>query len=100
MRTVVSRGDGADVEDSIDRCRGELARTIKFYNDTHRQEPLDPSTPLFFTGSLAEEVAAAIESLEGLASYPIEAVTPPLECPSDLPITSYAVNIGLAAKGV
>jgi type IV pilus assembly protein PilM len=100
MRTVVSRGDGADVEGSIDRCRGELARTIKFYNDTHRQEPLAPSTPLFFTGSLAQEAAAAIESVEGLAPYPVEAVRPPLECPPDLPIASYAVNIGLAAKGV
>lgn len=100
MRTVVSRGEGAAPEDSIDRCRGELARTIKFYNDTHRQEPLAPSTPLFLTGSLAEEAAAAIESLESLAPYPVEPLTPPLGCPSDLPIASYAVNIGLAAKGV
>ncbi len=100
MRTVVSRGEGAALEDSIDRCRGELARTIKFYNDTHRQEPLPSSTPLFFTGSLAEEAATAIESLEGLAIYPVEPVAPPLECPPDLPIASYAVNIGLAAKEV
>ncbi len=100
MRTVVSRGEGAAPEDSIDRCRGELARTIKFYNDTHRQEPLAPSTPLFLTGSLAEEAAATIESLESLAPYPVEPLMPPLECPSDLPIASYAVNIGLAAKGV
>ena len=100
MRTVVSRGDGGAPEDSIDRCRGELARTIKSYNDTHRQEPLAPSTPLFLTGSLAEEAAAAIESLESLASYPVEALRPPLECPPDLPIASYAVNIGLALKEV
>ena len=100
MRTVVSRGDGGAPEDSIDRCRGELARTIKFYNDTHRQEPLLESTPLFITGSLAEAAAVAIESLESLAPYPVEPLTPSLRCPSDLPIASYAVNIGLASKGV
>jgi type IV pilus assembly protein PilM len=100
MRTVVSRGDGAAPEDSIDRCRGELARTIKFYNDTHRQEPLAPSTPLILTGSLADEATAAMQSLEPLAQYPVEPLTPPLQCPQGLPVATFAVNIGLAVKGV
>jgi type IV pilus assembly protein PilM len=98
MRTVVSRSE-EDSEDRIDRFRGELARTIKFYNDTHRQEPLPLSTPIFLTGSLAEEAGAA-EPLEDAAQYSIQPLTPLLECPPDLPIPSYAVNIGLALKEV
>ncbi len=99
MRTVVSRSEEADSKDRVDRFCGELARTIKFYNETHRQEPLAPATPIFLTGSLAAEAAEA-EPLEALAQYPIQPTTPPLDCPPDLPVHSYAVNIGLALKEV
>ena len=50
----MERAGESDGEESLARFRDELARTIKFYNDTHRQEPLPPSTPIFLTGSLAE----------------------------------------------
>jgi len=31
--------------------------------------------------------------------YPIESLVPPLECPKHMPVSQYAVNIGLALKG-
>jgi len=99
MRTVASRGGGSDTEASIDRFRGELARTVKFYDDTHRQETLPADTPLFITGSLAPEAVEAGPA-EGQPRFPVEPLAPPLECPPGLPIHSYAVNIGLALKEV
>jgi type IV pilus assembly protein PilM len=99
MRTVASRSGASAGEESIERFRGELARTIKFYNDTHRQDPLPPETPMFITGSLAPEAAEA-DRLEGQPPFPVEPLVPLLECPPDLPVHTYAVNIGLALKEV
>jgi type IV pilus assembly protein PilM len=98
MRTVVERAGEPDGVERVERFRDELARTVKFYNDTHRQEPLEPSTPIFLTGSLAE--SALNEPLEALAQYPVETLLPPLDCPPALPLHTYAVNIGLALKEV
>jgi type IV pilus assembly protein PilM len=98
MRTVVERlGDSGGAE-RLERFRDELARTVKFYNDTHRQEPLEPSTPILLTGSLAQSVPT--EPLEALAQYPFEPLLPPLDYSPDLPVHTYAVNIGLALKEV
>jgi hypothetical protein len=60
--------------------------------------PLEPSTPIFLTGSLAQSVPT--EPLEALAQYPFEPLLPPLDYPPDLPMHTYAVNIGLALKEV
>ena len=98
MRTVVERDGEPDGDERVQRFRDEVARTVKFYNDTHRQEPLEPSTPIFVTGSLAG--LAMTEPFDSLTQYPIEPLSPPLDCPTELPIQSYAVNIGLALKEV
>ena len=98
MRTVVERAGEPDGDERLQRFRDEVARTVKFYNDTHRQEPLEPSTPIFLTGSLAEP--AMTGSLEAFEPYPVESLSPPLDYPPDLPLQRYAVNIGLALKEV
>ncbi len=100
-RTVMDRGGEPGDEARVARFRDELARTIKFYNDTHRQEPLEPATPIFLTGSLAEMVTAEpLESLEALEQYSVRLLTPPLAYPPELPVHTYAVNLGLALKEV
>jgi type IV pilus assembly protein PilM len=99
MRTVASRSGTSTGDESIERFHGELVRTVKFYSDTHRQEPLSPDTPLFITGSLAPEAAETV-SLDGQLPFPVEPLVPLLECPPELPVHSYAVNIGLALKEV
>jgi len=40
-----------------------------------------------------------MDELQGRIPYPVEPLTPPLQCPAHLPISQYAVNIGLALKG-
>jgi hypothetical protein len=86
-----------EIEDKVRRLGEELARTVKFYSDTHPEEPLEPSTPVCLTGSLAQEVASS-GAVEGSVRYPVEPLSPPLECPSDLPVATFMVNIGLALK--
>jgi len=98
MRTVIERAGELNLDERVERFREEVARTVKFYNDTHRQEPLEPSTPIFLTGSLA--LSVPMEPLEALSQYPIEPLSPPLDYPPDLPVHTYAVNIGLALKEV
>jgi type IV pilus assembly protein PilM len=98
MRTVVEPGDTSSEPGRVERFRDELARTIKFYNDTHRLEPLNPSTPVFLTGSLARQVVVAPP--ESLAPHKFYRIAPPFACPRELPVESYAVNFGLAMKEV
>ncbi len=99
-RTIMDRGGEQGDEARIANFRDELGRTMKFYNDTHRQEPLDPSTPIFLTGPLAEMVTAAepLQALEALQQYSPRPLSPSIDCPPDLPIHTYAVNLGLALK--
>ena len=40
-----------------------------------------------------------MEGLRSRVGYPIESLTPSMDCPSHLPVSQYAVNIGLALKG-
>ncbi len=75
----------------------ELARTVKFYNEGHRQAPLGEAIPLLATGELLQR-PDFLEQLQrnraGSVGYP----PGPLSHPDDLPLATYAVNLGLAAK--
>jgi hypothetical protein len=42
---------------------------------------------------------ALMGELQTRVEYPLETLTPPLEYPAHLPVSQYAVNIGLALKG-
>ena len=72
--------------------------TVSFYNSQHTGFPFDPATPLFVTGQMSGDLAL-MEELQSRVEYPIEPLTPPLECPAHMPVSQYAVNIGLALKG-
>ena len=97
IRAVSLRREIETTEDKVLRLGEELTRAVKFYNDTHPEEPLQPSTPTYLTGSLAEE-AASSGVPEASIDHPVEPLAPPLECPADLPVAAFMVNIGLALK--
>jgi hypothetical protein len=97
IRTVGVRREIDTVEDKVHRLGEDLARTVKFHSDTHPQEPLEPSTPIYLTGSLAQEVASS-GVVEASVRYPVEPLVPALDCPPDLPLATFMVNIGLALK--
>ncbi len=97
IRTVSLGPQAGDVGDKVRRLGEELTRTVKFYCDTCQKEALPPTAPVCLTGSLAEE-AASSGIVEVSVAYPVEPLSPPLECPPDLPVATFMVNIGLALK--
>jgi len=97
IRMVSLQREIETMEDKVRRLGEELARAVKFYNDTHQEEPLQPETPTYLTGSLAEAAASAGVA-EALAGHPAEPLPSPLHHPGDLPLAAFMVNIGLALK--
>jgi len=77
----------------------ELERTIKFYNSSYPEKPLDSSIPILVSGELAQETKAC-QSLASKLKYPVSPLLSPLECPEDLAPSQYMVNIGLALKEI
>ena len=96
MHTITPRGAGARLEDNIHRLADELSKTVKFYDSSHPDSPFSPTTPLVLTGELAD--ATAKQLIQAEVEYPVEPLVPPLELPPDLPVATYASNIGLALK--
>jgi type IV pilus assembly protein PilM len=97
IHTITPRGEGANLEDNIRRLSDELSRTVKFYNTSHPQTPLSPTTPLLLTGELATNVATS-RLIQAETGYPVKSLVPPLEFPSALSPALYATNMGLALK--
>jgi type IV pilus assembly protein PilM len=99
MHTMTPRGEGASIEDNVQRLTDGLSKTVKFYNTSHPETPLSPDTPLLLTGELLAE-ATTSKLIQAEIDYPIESLVPPLEFPPDLPLAIYATNMGLALKKV
>ncbi len=97
MRTIPWQLDKLTEEDKVEHLALTLELTVDFYNLRHPNAPLDPATPLFITGQTAEDSTLG-EKLQAKLGYPVEPLAPPLECPENLPISQYAVNIGLALR--
>lgn len=84
-------------EDRVEHLAVNLELVVGFYNSRHPGFPLDPATPLFITGQMSGDLTL-VEKLRARTKYPIEPLAPLLEYPSHLPVSQYAVNIGLALK--
>ncbi len=98
MRTIAWGQDELTVDDKAEYLASALRLTVDFYNSRHPDTPLDPATPMFVTGQMSEDLALR-EKLQARLSCPFEPLTPPLEYPEHLPVSEYAVNMGLALKG-
>jgi len=98
MRTIGWQQEDLAVEDRAEYLAVNLELTVGFYNSNHPGLPLDPATPLFITGQMSSDLTL-VEKLQARGEYPIEPLVPLLECPVHLPVSQYAVNIGLAVKG-
>jgi len=98
MRTVAWQQDGLTVEDRVEHLAMNLELTVGFYNSHHLDTPLDPATPFLITGQMSGDLDL-MEKLPARVGYPVESLSPRLECPKHMPVSQYAVNIGLALKG-
>jgi type IV pilus assembly protein PilM len=83
----------------IDRLSLELTRTVQFYNDSHRDHPLDPRMTVYLTGAPFDD-PKSIELLTSKVSFPVQLPEPPMRLPEGFPIATYAANLGLAMKKV
>jgi Tfp pilus assembly protein PilN len=70
---------------------------LRFIESNFSDLALRKDMPLFLTGKLAgeNELSRTIAAGVGFNARPLAS---PLKCPPDLPLTQYAVNIGLALK--
>jgi hypothetical protein len=76
----------------------ELARTLKFYRDTHRSDPLAINLPISFVGDAASE---AMKSSEIHDLTDRNAIIPLLPMFGDRDDSGvYAANVGLALKDI
>ncbi|MEE9324678.1 MAG: pilus assembly protein PilM, partial [Dehalococcoidia bacterium] len=97
MRTIFLGQDSLSPQEAADRIVAELSRTVKFYQESHEDSTLSPSTPHFLVGTLGADSQLA-ELIQTRVDYPIEPLTTPLTYPADFPVNQYVVNIGLALK--
>lgn len=99
MHTITPREGGANIEDNTRRITDELSKAVTFYNSSHQENPLSPTTPLLLTGELSAAVTTS-KLIQAETKYPVELLTPPLKFPHGFPVTLYTTNMGLALKEV
>ncbi len=97
-RTTAWQQNDLTVEERAEYLAVNLELTVGFYNSHHLDSPLDPATPFLITGQMSGDLDL-VEKLQARVGYPVEPLAPRLECPAHLPVSQYAVNIGLALKG-
>jgi Tfp pilus assembly PilM family ATPase len=94
----VAMNEGSE-ESWNDQLAAELARTLKFYRDSHRDDDLIAGLPISFVGGAARR---AILAPQVPASTGRDVAMPPLRAglePEDQAVR-YAANIGLALKEI
>ena len=99
VHNISPREEGAILEDNIRRLVDELTKTVTFYQSSNPNNKLPADIPLLLTGELAEDTATQ-ELLQSMTEYTVEPLVPALDFPSDTPVASYAVNMGLALKKI
>lgn len=99
MRTFALDRENLDPAGKIERLLGELAQTVRFYNDSHHDAPIRGATPVFLTGRLLGTPEAA-DMVRSALDRTVERPTSPLPGPEALPVSEYMTNLGLAMKKV
>lgn len=99
VRTVALGKESPTLGKKRDRLVEELSRTIKFYNDSHREAHLHPSICVYPSGALAGKPGVR-KRLQAATEHPVVALESPLECPDELSIDRFLANMGLALKKI
>ncbi|UCG10714.1 MAG: pilus assembly protein PilM [Dehalococcoidia bacterium] len=99
IRTLPWQPEKLTPEEKAEHLAMTVELTVDFHNARHPNTPLNPKIPLFITGQIPDE-AISRDKLEAKSGYLIEPLAPPLEYPTEFPVSQYAVNIGLALRQV
>jgi len=103
MRTIAWQQNGLTTEkavdevDAVEHLATNLETTVDFYNSHHLETPLETTIPIFITGQMSTDITL-MEKLQARLDYPVEPLAPPVKFPAYLPVSQYAVNIGLALR--
>ena len=107
VRTIPLETGDLTNEAKIDLLSQELARTVKYYNESNKSNRLPEKTAVYLTGELfdyprlesrLEEGSNLAERLRLRTPYNIALPKPSLEIPPKLSVAKFAVNLGLALK--
>jgi len=96
-RTLPLEAEQPHDSTSLDLLVRELARTTKFYNQSHKENPIPDEAPVYLTGA-AFAHAAAVMQVRSQVVHPVRMPDPPLKFPEGLSIPEYCVNLGLALR--
>lgn len=107
VRTIPLDSGDLTGEAKVDLLSQELARTVKYYNESHKQNRLPDDTSIYLSGALFStksvearlgEGANLIERFQARTPYPLKPPKSTLVLPEKFPLLRYAVNLGLALK--
>jgi hypothetical protein len=107
VRSVPLETGDLSPEAKVDLLSQELNRTVKYYNESNKNNRLPEDTVIHLTGELFEKshLDARLEEATDLAArlqtrspYSVQYPTGPFPMPEDFSPATYAVNLGLATK--
>lgn len=96
MRGVFLGDEGITSQMVGARLVDEMNRTISFYDDTHKEQPLGRDVPVYLVGDVASPDLA--DMVKNVTGRQVPALQSPIQCPSEMPLAPFAVNLGLALK--
>ena len=98
MRTILFPGDDSNTDDNVESIATNMELAVDFINTQYPDIPLNEATPLFITGCLSED-AILMQGLSSRLKYPLDKLQTTLHYSEELPVSEYAVNIGLGLIG-
>ena len=107
VRSVPLEMGDLTMEAKLDLLSQELARTVKYYNESNKTNRLPENTIVNLSGDLfeirhlearLEETTNLTERLQSQTPYTVRLLKPRFSIPAQLPVAKYAVNLGLALK--
>ncbi len=107
VRSVPLETGNLTEEAKLDLLSQELARTVKYYNESNKTNRLPEDTTVYLTGELfdnsplstrLDEQADLGERVKTRTPFPVEYPKEPYPVPENFSISKYAVNLGLSLK--
>jgi type IV pilus assembly protein PilM len=107
VRSVPLESGDLTPEAKADLLGQELARTVKYYNESNKQNRLPEDTTVYLTGSMFDttQLDARLQDSPNLSArfqtrtpYQVKFPNSPYDIPEKFSISTYAVNLGLALK--
>lgn len=107
VRTIPLDSGDLTGEAKVDLLSQELARTVKYYNESNKTNRLPEDTPIYLSGALFSTASIEarlgqetnlIERFQSRTPFPLKPPKSDMVLPRKFPLLRYAVNLGLVKK--